>query len=86
MPISSKQERIYSFIKGYISSNKYPPTLSEIGRHFDMRSSASVHAVLAILKREGLIEIIPNISRGVRLVDPPQPTQTVQAESSEMVM
>jgi SOS regulatory protein LexA len=34
-----------------------------------MRSSASVHAVLTALEREGLIKRIPNVSRGIQIVE-----------------
>jgi SOS regulatory protein LexA len=33
-----------------------------------MRSSASVHAVLLALEREGLIKRIPNVSRGIEII------------------
>lgn len=84
--ISDKQQRIFNFIRGYVQSNKTAPTIAEIGRHFQMRSPASVHAVLTVLKREGLIEIIPNISRGIRLIDRPVSAGVVLPETSELVM
>ena len=85
MPITPKQHRIYLFIRGHIQSNGgIAPTIGEIGKHFNMTSSASVHAVLAILKREGLITIVPNVSRGIRLVS--EPVEVGQSEVSEMVM
>jgi repressor LexA len=68
MPVTAKQRRIYEFIRGYIESNQEPPTIAEIGRQFQMRSSASVHAVLTTLEREGLIKRIPNVSRGIEIV------------------
>ena len=34
-----------------------------------MRSSASVHAVLVALEREGLIKRIPNVSRGIEIIE-----------------
>jgi repressor LexA len=34
-----------------------------------MRSSASVHAVLLALEREGLIKRIPNVSRGIEIIE-----------------
>src|SRR6185295_20114999 len=68
MPVTAKQKRIYEFIRRYIDSNQEPPTIAEIGRHFEMRSSASVHAVLTALEREGLIKRIPNVSRGIEIV------------------
>jgi len=68
MPVTAKQKRIYEFIRGYIESNQEPPTIAEIGRQFQMRSSASVHAILTALEREGLIKRIPNVSRGIEIV------------------
>ena len=67
MPITAKQRRIFEFIRRYIDSNQEAPTIAEIGRQFQMRSSASVHAVLTALEREGLIKRIPNVSRGIEI-------------------
>jgi repressor LexA len=71
MPITAKQKRIYEFIRRYIASNEEPPTIAEIGRQFQMSSSASVHAILSALEREGLIKRIPNVSRGIEIVEQP---------------
>ena len=49
MPVTAKQRRIFEFIRRYIDSNQEAPTIAEIGRQFQMRSSASVHAVLTAL-------------------------------------
>ena len=68
MPVTAKQRRIFEFIRRYIDSNQEPPTIAEIGRQFQMRSSASVHAVLIALEREGLIKRTPNVSRGIQIV------------------
>ena len=69
MPVTAKQRRIFEFIRRYVDSNQEPPTIAEIGRHFQMRSSASVHAVLTALEREGLIKRTPNVSRGIEIVE-----------------
>ena len=69
MPVTAKQRRIFEFIRRYIESNHEAPTIAEIGRQFEMRSSASVHAVLTALEREGLIKRIPNVSRGIQIVE-----------------
>jgi repressor LexA len=45
--------------------------MAEIGQEFGMSSSASVHHVVSILEREGLIQRIPNVSRGIELVNEP---------------
>lgn len=69
MPVTAKQKRVYDFIRRYMESNLEPPTIAEIGRQFQMSSSASVHAILTALEREGLIKRIPNVSRGIQIVE-----------------
>src|ERR1051325_3709910 len=69
MPVTAKQRRIFEFIRRYMESNHEAPTIAEIGRQFQMRSSASVHAVITALEREGLIKRIPNVSRGIQIVE-----------------
>ena len=69
MAVTAKQRRVYDFIRRYVESNQEPPTMAEIGRQFQMSSSASVHGILAALEREGLIRRIPNVSRGIELVE-----------------
>src|SRR4051812_1915524 len=69
MPVTAKQRRVFDFIRRYIGSNQEPPTIAEIGRQFQMSSSASVHGILSALEREGLIKRIPNISRGIEIIE-----------------
>ena len=82
MPVTAKQRRVFEFIRRYIESNHEPPTIAEIGRQFQMSSSASVHAILIALEREGLIKRIPNVSRGIQIVE--QETATAGEESNEI--
>ena len=63
MPVTAKQRRVFEFIRRYMESNQEPPTIAEIGRQFQMSSSASVHSILSNLEREGLIKRIPNVNR-----------------------
>jgi repressor LexA len=74
MPVTAKQRRVFEFIRRYIESNHEPPTIAEIGRQFQMSSSASVHAILIALEREGLIKRIPNVSRGIQIVEQQEAT------------
>ena len=53
--------------------------MAEIGQQFQMSSSASVHGILLALEREGLIKRIPNVSRGIELVQ-----QNTDNEESEI--
>jgi repressor LexA len=69
MPTIQKTIRIYEFIKGYIASNGEAPTFREIGDRFDMSSSGSVSYQLSKMEDMGWIIRVPNINRGIRLVD-----------------
>ncbi|HEY3038826.1 MAG TPA: transcriptional repressor LexA [Pyrinomonadaceae bacterium] len=68
MAVTARQKQVYEFISRYMESREQPPTIAEIGKHFKMSSSASVHSILSALEREGLIKRIPNVSRGIELV------------------
>jgi len=69
MPITARQRRVLDYIKHYFEVNQEAPTIAEIGKEFGMTSSASAHNVVAILEREGFIRRIPNVSRGIELVE-----------------
>lgn len=68
MPTIQKTIRIYEFIKRYYASNNVTPTMAEIGRHFDLRSSGSVTDHLKKMQERGWITRVPNVSRGIRIV------------------
>lgn len=68
MPVTARQRHVFEFVSRYIDTNNQPPTIAEIGKHFKMSSSASVHSILSGLEREGLIKRIPNVSRGIELI------------------
>ena len=69
MPITARQKRVLDFIKHYFEVNQEAPTIAEIGKEFGMTSSASAHNVVSILEKEGFIRRIPNVSRGIELVE-----------------
>jgi repressor LexA len=68
MPVTARQRQVYEFICRYHETEKQPPTIAEIGKQFEMTSSASVHSILSALEREGLITRIPNVSRGIEII------------------
>jgi len=68
MAITARQRRVFDYLSHYVDMHQEPPTIAEIGKQFGMSSSASVHQVLSILEREGLIRRIPNVSRGIEIV------------------
>ena len=69
IPITARQRRVLDYIRHYFEVNQEAPTIAEIGKEFGMTSSASAHHVVSILEREGLIRRIPNVSRGIEIVE-----------------
>jgi repressor LexA len=67
------------YIRHYFEVNQEAPTIAEIGKEFGMTSSASAHHVVSILEREGLIRRIPNVSRGIEIVE-----ETTRVEKYEI--
>ncbi len=80
MPITARQQKVLDYISRYFDVHKEAPTMAEIGREFGLSSSASVHHVVSILEKEGLIRRIPNVSRGIELVK----DQTAEEENYEV--
>ena len=80
MPITTRQQKVLDYISRYFEVHKEAPTMAEIGREFGLRSLASVHHVISILVKEGLIRRIPNVSRGIELVK----DQTAEEENYEV--
>jgi repressor LexA len=68
MSVTARQRQVYEFICRYLETQKEPPTIAEIGKQFQMTSSASVHSILSALEREGLIKRTPNVSRGIEII------------------
>jgi len=69
MTVTARQRQVYEFIRRYLEANNQPPTIAEIGKQFQMTSPASVHSIVSALEREGLIKRIPNVSRGIELIE-----------------
>ncbi len=79
VPITARQRRVLDYIRHYFEVNQEAPTIAEIGKEFGMTSSASAHHVVSILEREGLIRRIPNVSRGIEIVE-----ETMSVEKYEI--
>ena len=54
--LTKRQEDILTFIKEYIVSKGYPPTVREIGKALGVSSPATIHAHLHNLEEKGFIK------------------------------
>ena len=66
--LTDRQEEILTFIKQFTLENGYPPTLREIGKHFQISSTFGVKRHLEALVKKGFINIESNASRGISLI------------------
>ena len=74
MVLTPRQREVYEYIRRFAETHGYAPTIAEIRAHLGLSSPATVHQLLSVLEREGLIRRIKHASRGIELV---------QAETSE---
>jgi repressor LexA len=66
--LTKSQEEILSFIKEYIVSNGYPPTVREIGEALGRSSPATIHSHLNNLELKGYIRKNESKNRAIELL------------------
>lgn len=67
-PLSKLERRILDYLIDYLRRNTYQPSIREIGRRFDIKSTKTVSEYLQALADKGWIERDPSRSRGVKLL------------------
>ncbi len=80
--MTARQEEIYEYIKKYSKENHMPPTVREIGNHFDISSTNGVRSILAALIKKGYINRSPRLSRGIEIVNTKEDTAAKEAPSN----
>ncbi|WP_394202610.1 transcriptional repressor LexA [Shewanella waksmanii] len=66
-PLTPRQSEILDLIKNNIADTGMPPTRAEIARRLGFKSANAAEEHLKALAKKGCIEIIPGTSRGIRL-------------------
>ena len=66
--LTKKQKQILDFIKTYMVSHGYPPTIREIGTAVGSSSPATIHAHLANLEEKGYIKKQNSKNRALELL------------------
>ena len=68
--LTARQNEILSLIQRVISESNMPPTRAEIARELGCRPAKAAEEHLRALERKGVIDLLPGISRGIRLREP----------------
>lgn len=69
MYLTRRQREILNFIERFIEVNQYSPSIQEIGRHFGLTSTATIHKHLQNLMEKKMIRRAPNRSRSLEIAD-----------------
>ena len=66
--LTARQQEILSFIQEFMDAEGFPPTRAEIARALGFRSVNAAEDHLKALVRKSAIEILPGVSRGIRIL------------------
>ena len=66
--LTDRQKDVLDFIKSYIVSRGYPPTVREIGKALDISSPATIHVHLKNLEKKGIIRKEGTKNRAIELL------------------
>ena len=67
--LTKRQRQILDFINEFSGENGYSPSYREIGEHFQLSSTATIHAHVSALQEKGLIKKSHNEARSIELID-----------------
>ncbi|HWC06681.1 MAG TPA: transcriptional repressor LexA [Gemmatimonadota bacterium] len=70
MKLTKRQREIYDYIRSFLETNGYAPSLEEIGAHFGLTSVATVHEHLSNLEAKGALRRDAHRSRALELTHP----------------
>ena len=71
--LTPRQAEILELIQTAIDDTGMPPTRAEIAAELGFRSANAAEEHLRALQRKGAIELIPGVSRGIRICDDVEP-------------
>lgn len=66
--LTARQKQILNFISEFIEKHKFPPTRSELSKHFGFKSPNAAEAHLRALEKKSVIGIERGVSRGITLL------------------
>ena len=67
--LSPKQLEVLSFIQRFMTAHGFPPTRGEIAGGLRLKNRQGIDQHLRALQAKGAIDLVPGISRGIRLRD-----------------
>ncbi len=84
--LSSREQSILEYMRGYISNCGYPPTVRDICAALDIRSTSTVHKALSILQEKGYIKKQAGKKRALDVTMPKEQPSGVSLREREDVV
>ena len=76
---TKRQTEVLDFLKSFLSSHKYPPTIREVAGHFGISVKGAYDHVKA-LEKKGLIACDNNRSRAIEIINQPSDSENDQVQ------
>lgn len=67
MSLSPRQSQVLAFIRLFMENHELPPTRGEIADGLGLKNRQGIDQHLRALESKGAIELVPGISRGIRI-------------------
>ena len=67
--LTKRQKQVLDRIRRHVLDHGIPPTRTELAHGLGLADASSVTAHLKRLEERGWIELVPNVPRGIRLID-----------------
>jgi repressor LexA len=82
--LTRKQLEVLAFIRRFMNSDGLPPTRGEIAEGLGLKNRQGIDQHLRALESKGVLELVPGISRGIRLREDivPSPPAAITRSSS----
>lgn len=68
--LTPTEEKVFAYLIEFLAANSYQPSIREIGRQFEIKSTKTVSDILGSLARKGFIQRNQARSRGLRILGP----------------
>lgn len=72
LALSPRQSQVLAFIRRFMDTHELPPTRGEIADGLGLKNRQGIDQHLRVLESKGAIELVPGISRGIRLRQQPR--------------
>lgn len=82
--LNQRQESIYNYLLKFKNQKQYSPSVREIAKALDIKSTSTVYTDLNKLEQEGLIKRLDNTSRSIEITELQTEQETEKEETIDV--